>query len=93
MNHKIKVLAPRKNPHICYLGKEYAEKISCVKKACGMSLYSILCTCAERQLDTTEKIHEFKKELKANGYKTIGEWAEETIDTLYKEVKSHDNCG
>lgn len=86
MEYKIKILAPRKNPHICYVSREYKPKIDAIRKASGQSLYSILCTCAGRLLDTTEAIKEFKKELRKDGYKTIGEWAEKTIDALYREV-------
>lgn len=91
MYRKIKVLSPRKNPHICYISSEYREKIAAIKRVSKQSLYSILCTCAGRPLETQEQIKEFKQELRKDGYRNIGEWAEKTIDALYAEVTRDDS--
>lgn len=87
MTRKIKVCAPAHNPHICYIPNTYKEKIDFLKKSTHMSLYRILCMNAKRPLKTTEQIHEFKQELRKSGYRNIGDWAVEIIDTLYETVR------
>ena len=87
MIKKIKVSAPAHNPHICYIPEEYKEKIEFLKKATNNSLYRILCVNAGRPLKTTEQIHDFKQELRKQGYRNIGEWAAQTIDILYETVR------
>lgn len=79
---KIKVSAPRSNPHICYIPKEYKEQIEIIKKQTGLSLYALLCKCSKSNLSTLENIKKFKKEVKKRGFKTIGEWAVALIHTL-----------
>lgn len=85
---KIKVSAPRENPHICYVDKRYAEKIARVKKETGMSLYSIICSAAHRSLDSVENIKDFRLSLKNEGFKTIGAWVERLIDFLYDNIEN-----
>ena len=80
----IKVVAPLNSPHICYIPKEYEQKISFVKKRTKMSLYRIICESAGKSLRTKEEIHKFKSELKLLGYKTIGDWVTYMIDYMYK---------
>ena len=82
---KIKVSAPRKNPHICYISKEYAEKISSIKEETGMSLYKLICAVSGKSLDSSENIKKFREDLKKEGFKSIGEWAEKLIDLLYEK--------
>ena len=79
----IKVVAPLSNPHICYVPKEYEQKIAYVKKRTKMSLYKLICESAGRSLRTKEEIHKFKTDLKALGYKTIGDWVVCMIDYMY----------
>lgn len=83
MADKIKVSAPRQNPHICYIPKEYKPKIEYIKASTDLSLYQVLCKCSKRDLSTQEKIKSFKKHLKTKGYKTIGDWAVDLIEDLY----------
>lgn len=80
---KIKVSAPRTNPHICYIPKEYKEQIEAVKKQTGLSLYALLCKYSGSSLNTTERIKKFKSIVRKHGFRTIGEWAVELILALY----------
>lgn len=91
MSEKIKVSAPRSNPHICYIPKEYKEQIEELKKRTNLSLYQLLCTCSKCELDTAEHIKAFKSELKSKGFRNIGEWAIALIEMLYaiKEDLGH----
>ena len=84
---KIKVSAPAHNPHICYIPEEYKDKIEFLKKASNMSLYRILCLNAGKPLKTTEQIHDFKQDLRKQGYRNIGDWAVKLIDTLYEDMR------
>ena len=85
-NARLKISAPRENPHICYVGREYKQKIAELKKATGMSLYNLLCTCSGYSLNDKETIRNFKEETRKNGFKNIGEWAEAIIDLLYESI-------
>lgn len=87
-NAKIKIAAPRENPHICYIGREYSEKIKDLKKATGMSLYTLLCTCSGYLLNDKENIKKFKEETRKNGFRNIGEWAESLIDLLHASIEN-----
>lgn len=80
---KIKVSAPKENPHICYIPEDRKNKISHVKQAYSLSLYKILCTVAHRELSSKESIAAFKSELRKQGWKNIGEWATALVDMLY----------
>ena len=85
-NAKIKIAAPRENPHICYISREYTQKIKDLKKATGMSLYNLLCTCSGYLLNEKENIKNFKEETRKNGFRNIGEWAEALIDLLHASI-------
>lgn len=87
---KIKISAPRSNPHVCYIHKEYSEKIKELRKATKMSLYALLTLCCGYPLDTTEHIKEAKQQLRKQGFKTIGDWAEALIDLLYNSIEDID---
>lgn len=87
-NAKIKISAPRENPHICYVSKEYDTKIQDLKKATGMSFYMLLCTCSGYVLNNKENIVEFKEKVRKNGFKNIGEWAEALIDLLHASIEN-----
>lgn len=89
-NAKIKVAAPRENPHICYISREYSSKIQDLRKATGMSFYTLLCTCSGYSLNQKENILKFKEKVRKNGFKNIGEWAESLVDLLHAAV---DNIG
>lgn len=88
MESRIKVSAPARNPHICYIHREYKAKIESIKNKTGMSLYNLICICGNTSLKTQEQIKDFKKKLKQKGFKHIGEWAEMLIDFLYKEFEN-----
>lgn len=83
---KIKISAPRENPHICYVGKEYSEKIKDIKNTTGMSLYTLLCTCSGHTLGDRENIKKFKEQVRENGFKNIGEWAECLIEFIHDHL-------
>ena len=85
-NAKIKISAPRENPHICYVSREYNQKIQDLKKATGMSFYTLLCTCSGYSLNKKENILKFKEKVRKNGFKNIGEWAEALVDLLHAAV-------
>jgi hypothetical protein len=87
MNAKIKVSAPRENPHICYIGREYESKVKEIRKATGMSLYNLLCSCSGYLLNEKENIRNFKEKLRKNGFKNIGDWAECLIDFLFDHIE------
>ena len=87
-NAKIKVAAPRENPHICYISREYNTKIQDIKKATGMSFYKLICTCSGYVLNNKENILKFKEKVRKNGFKNIGEWAETLIDLLHESVEN-----
>lgn len=87
---KIKVSAPRKNPHICYISKEYKDKVAAIKENTGMSLYKLICTVSKRSLDSSENIKKFRDDLKKEGFKSIGDWAECLIDILYSQINNMD---
>ena len=84
---KIKISAPRSNPHVCYINKEYQQKIIDIRKTTKLSLYALLCTCCGYSLDTTEHIKEAKQALKKQGFKTIGVWAEALLDFLWDNIE------
>lgn len=90
MKEKIKVSAPCKNPHICYIPIDRNEKIKSIKEKYNLSLYAILCTAAGKSLRTEEEIHKFKKELQKQGFKNIGDWATMLVDKLYEMPKNTD---
>ena len=85
---KIKVSAPRENPHICYISREYNSKIADIKKETGMSLYNLLCTCSGYSLNNKEDIARFKEKVRKNGFKNIGEWAECLVDLLHGSLEN-----
>lgn len=87
-SEKIKISAPRENPHICYVGRKYKEKIADLKKATGMSFYTLLCTCSGYLLNDKENIKKFKEETRKNGFRNIGEWAESLIDLLHGSIEN-----
>lgn len=80
---KIKVSAPRSNPHICYIPEEYRNKINYVRKLTGKSLYNILAECSGADLSTMESIKRYKLSLRKQGFRNIGEWSVRLIDMLY----------
>ena len=80
----IKVNAPASTPHVCYIPREYAQKVAYAKKKTGKSLYRILCVSAGESLSTKEDIYKFKNTLRSFGYKTIGEWAVVLLDVIYE---------
>ena len=84
MENKIKVSAPRKNPHICYIPEDRREKIEEIKKLTGKSLYRILCEVSGSKLQEKSDIQKFKQQVKKEGYKNIGDWATYLIDLLYE---------
>ena len=88
MNNKIKVSAPQENPHICYISKEYADKVKDIKAATGLSLYRLICTCSGYSLNSKNKIKKFKEKVKKQGFKNIGDWAESLIDLLHGSVEN-----
>lgn len=90
-NAKIKISAPRENPHICYISREYETKIRDIKKETGMSLYTLLCNCSGYLLNEKENIKKFKEKVRKNGFKTIGEWAESLIDMLHENLSDINN--
>lgn len=85
---KIKVSAPMVNPHICYISREYNQKIKDIKKETGMSLYNLLCVCSGYSLNSKDIILKFKKRIRKKGFKTIGEWAECLIDMLHVDLEN-----
>lgn len=87
MNSKIKVSAPRENPHICYISREYEQRVKDIRRETGMSLYSLLCTCSGYSLSSKENIKKFKEKVRKNGFKNIGEWAESLIDMLHENLE------
>jgi hypothetical protein len=87
-NAKIKISAPRENPHICYVGRDYEQKIKDIKKETGMSLYTLLCTCSGYLLNEKESIKNFKDSVRKNGFRNIGEWAEALIDLLHESLEN-----
>lgn len=88
---KIKVAVPMKNPHVCYIGKEYKDKIEDLKKATGMSLYNLICTCSGQVLKDVSSVKKFKEKVRKNGFRTIGEWAESLIDMLHDNIDELNN--
>lgn len=88
MNRKIKVSAPRENPHICYISREYEDKVKQIRKITGMSLYSLLCTCSGYLLNEKKNIRDFKEKLKKLGFKNIGEWAECLINFVFENLEN-----
>lgn len=87
-NAKIKIAAPRENPHICYIGRDYEQKIKDLRKATGMSFYNLLCTCSGYLLNSKENIRKFKEETRKNGFKNIGEWAECLVELLHQSIEN-----
>lgn len=87
-NPKIKIAAPRENPHVCYISRDYSQKIADLKRVTGMSLYNLLCTCSGYLLSDKENIKNFKEEVRKNGFKNIGEWAESLIDLLHESIEN-----
>ena len=86
MGTKIKVSAPRENPHVCYLNREYEDKIKEIRAATGMSLYTLLCTASGKRLNEKESIKKFKEKVRKDGFRTIGEWAEALLDMLHAQL-------
>lgn len=87
MYTKIKVSAPRENPHICYIGRDYEQQVKDIRKETGMSLYSLICVCSGYTLNTKENIKKFKEKVRKNGFKNIGEWAESLISMLHENLE------
>lgn len=85
---KIKVSAPRENPHICYVSREYGQKIKDIKQTTGMSFYTLICTCSGYLLNSRENIKNFRDQVRENGFKNIGEWAEALIDLLHQSLEN-----
>ena len=85
-NNKIKVSVPMPNRHICYVAPEYRTKISAIKKKTGLSLYQLLCTCSNTDLSDSECMKAFKDTVRANGFRTIGKWAEALLELLHDEL-------
>jgi hypothetical protein len=85
-NDKIKVSAPRENPHICYVSREYSDKIKEIKQTTGMSFYTLLCTCSGYLLNSRENIKNFRNQVRENGFKNIGEWAECLIEFIHDHL-------
>lgn len=83
MLKKIKVLVPAKNPHICYIPADRKGKIAVLKAKTKKSLYRILSLSAGCDFSQEGEIKALKKRLKKQGYKTIGDWATELVDSLY----------
>lgn len=84
--NKIKVSAPRENPHICYIPEDRKEAIAKIKKESEKSLYRILCTVAHTELNTKSNIYNFKVKVRKQGFKDIGEWATTLVDFLYENI-------
>lgn len=84
--NKIKISAPRENPHICYIPEDRREAIAKIKEKTGMSLYRVLCTVSHRELRDKDTIHKFKSEVRKKGFKDIGEWATALVDLLYESI-------
>lgn len=82
MANKIKVSAPRSNPHICYIPEEYRDKINRVRKYTGKSLYMVLAESVGMDLSTVENIKLCKERLRKRGFRNIGEWACTLLDKL-----------
>ena len=78
----IKVNAPATNPHICYIPREYGQRVTYAKRKTGKSLYRLLCTSIGQSLSTKEDIQKAKELLRTYGYKTIGEWAVVMLDGI-----------
>lgn len=91
MYEKIKISAPRKNPHICYIPKDRKEAVKAIKITLGKSLYKILCEVSGVELDTEESIRKFKTKVKKKGFKNIGEWATALIDFLNANIQDLSN--
>ena len=87
METKIKISAPRQNPHICYISSDYKPKISVLKAKLGLSTYALLTECSNANLSTAENIRAFKQSIKKKGYRNIGQWAEDLIDFLYDNME------
>lgn len=83
-----KVLAPRDNPHICYIPMDRKPKIAVLKAKTGKSVYRLLCLSAGIELKEHEDIQKLKTALKNLGYKNIGDWATELVDILYERVEN-----
>lgn len=81
-SNKIKIIAPATNPHICYVSKEFDDKIKYIKNRTKKSLYAIICASAGTPLNTKERIHEFKQRLKDLGWRNIGDWVENMITVM-----------
>lgn len=89
MSRKVfKVLAPRDNPHICYIPVDRKPKIAVLKAKTGKSLYKIICLSAGTELKEHEDIQKLKRTLRKLGYKTIGDWATELVDILYERAEN-----
>ena len=86
-DEKMKICAPRQNPHICYVQRSYKKLIKEIRKKTGMTFYAILCECAGQSLSTTEEIKSFRSKLKERGFRNIGEWAEAVVQYLYDHLK------
>lgn len=87
-NKKIKVHSPRTNPHICYIPSECRDKIEALKRKTGLTLYRLICTCANHPLSTIEEIKNFKEQVIKDGFKDIGDWATCLIEILYEQLDS-----
>ena len=83
---KIKVSAPRENPHICYIPENRKEAISKIKEKLEKSLYRVLCIVAHTELNTKSSIYNFKIKVRKQGFKDIGEWATALVDFLYENI-------
>lgn len=85
---KIKVSAPRENPHICYIPEDRREAIAKIKEESGKSLYRILCEVSHTELNTKSTIYNFKMKIRKHGFKDIGEWATALVDFLYENISN-----
>ena len=85
----IKVVAPAKNPHICYIPRSYEARVIRAKDKTHLSMYRMICESAGEVLSEKSKIHSFKKRLRLLGYKTIGEWVTEMIDRICEDEREY----
>ena len=88
MNEKIKISAPRSNPHICYISREYEEQIKALRRLTKMSTYAMLCEVSGYDLSFSENIAKFKAQCREKGFRNIGDWATEVVRVLY-EARDH----
>ena len=88
MEGKIKVSVPRENPHVCYISRDYQQKVKDIREVTGMSLYNLLCVCSGSTLKDKASIKKFKDKVRKDGFKNIGDWAEDLISLLHSQLDS-----